>query len=527
VFDIVIKNGHLIDGTGNPWTKLDIGIQNGVITKIGHLKDVECKEEIDASHLVVAPGFIDTHVHSDLLCINHDLHKIKVLQGVTTELFGQDGISVAPVSEETKPLWQAQLKGLNGDIGDWPWNSIEEYLLFLENSKLVGNATYLVPHGNIRTLVMGFEGRTATKDEMARMRELVEVGMREGAYGVSTGLIYPPNVYSCKEELIEICKGSAKYGGIFVVHMRNESNYSIEALEEVIDVARQSGVRLHVSHFKVAGKHNRDKYRESLRLMDIGREEGIEITYDQYPYPAGSTVLHSLLPPWTHSGGTVEMLKRLENQELREKIKEEMLNSDDYDNSVRNCGWDGIFVTSVVSEQNKPFEGKNIQEISELRGISPADTVLELLVEENGIVTMVNFWGHEDEVSVGMQHPLQMVGSDGIFGGKPHPRLYGTFPRVLGKYVREEKTLTLQDAIRRMTGAAAQLLRLKDRGYLREGYFADIVIFDPNTIEDKATYQSPLQEPVGIKHVIVNGEVAVRNGEFIGTTAGRVIRREE
>lgn len=351
MFDFIIRGGHVYDGTENPWTKTDVGIKNGVIRKIGNLSNEKATTEIEAKGLAVSPGFIDTHVHSDLLCTKPEIHHIKVLQGVTTELFGQDGISVAPVSEETKPLWQKQLKGLNGDIGDWPWNSIDEYLQFLEDSDITGNATYLVPHGAVRTLVMGFDGRHATQEEMEQMQFLVEEGMKQGAVGVSSGLVYPPNVFSNKEELIAICKGAAKYDGCFVVHIRNESNHSLEALDEVIDVARQSGVRLHVSHFKVAGKTNRDKFEKALEKMDDGRNEGIEITFDQYPYTAGSTVFHAILPPWMHSGGTSALLEKLKEPEIREKIKQEFKNNEDYENWVLTCGWENIIITAVSTEK--------------------------------------------------------------------------------------------------------------------------------------------------------------------------------
>ena len=525
MFDVIIKNGKLYDGTENPWTKLDIGIKGGVIHKIGDLSNESADRVIDASNMAVTPGFIDTHVHSDLLCTKPEIHKIKVLQGVTTELFGQDGISVAPVSEETKPLWQKQLKGLNGDIGDWPWNTIEEYLDFLEKSNIAGNATYLVPHGAVRTLVMGFEGREATKEEMIKMRELVEEGMKQGAVGLSSGLVYPPNVFSNKEELIEICKGAAKYDGCFVVHIRNESNKSLEALDEVIDVARQSGVRLHMSHFKVAGKINRSNYEKALIKMDEARKEGIEVTFDQYPYTAGSTVFHAILPPWMHSGGTAELLEKLQDPEVQERIKEDFENNTDYENWVLNCGWENVTLTSVSTEKNRWVEGKNMVEISESLNMSPADAAFKLLIEENAGITMLVHWGDEEVISKGMKHPLQIVGSDGIFGGKPHPRLYGTYPRVLGHFVRERQALTLEEAIRKMTGAPAQLLRLKDRGLLKEGYAADIVILDPQTIRDNATYEDPLQEPSGIEYVFVNGKLAVENGKFLNVTAGQVIRR--
>ena len=526
MFDFIIKGGQVFDGTENPWTKLDIGVQNGVISKMGDLSNEQAATVIDAKGQAVSPGFIDTHVHSDLLCTKPEIHHIKVLQGVTTELFGQDGISVAPVSEETKPLWQKQLKGLNGDIGDWPWNTIDEYLQFLENSDIAGNAAYLVPHGAVRTLVMGFDGRQATQEEMDQMQLLVEEGMKQGAVGVSSGLVYPPNVFSNKEELIAICKGAAKYEGCFVVHIRNESNHSLEALDEVIDVARQSGVRLHVSHFKVAGKKNRDKFVKALEKIDQGRNEGIEITFDQYPYTAGSTVFHAILPPWMHAGGTSELLEKLQEPDIREKIKQELKDNEDYENWVLTCGWENIIISAVSTEKNRWAEGKNMIEVAEILEAGPAEAAFDLLIEENAGITMVVHWGDEKDVIFGMQHPLQIVGSDGIFGGKPHPRLYGTYPRVLGRFVREKQALSLEQAVRKMTGAPAQLLRLKDRGFLREGYAADIVVFDPKLVNDKSSYQSPLEEPVGINYVLVNGQLTVKEGKYIGTTAGRVLRQE-
>ena len=526
MFDILIRGGRVYDGAGNPWTKLDVGIAGGKIERLGRLGDVQGKLEVDARGLAVAPGFLDAHAHSDLLCTEPETHKIKALQGVTSEVIGQDGISVAPVSEETKQSWRDQQRGLNGDIGHWPWSSVEEYLRFLEGSNLVGNIAYLVPHGPVRTLAMGFEGRQATAREMQRMREIVEEGMRQGALGISTGLIYPPNVFSDREELVEICKGAAAYDGCFMVHIRNESNRSLEALDEVIDVARRSGVRLHVSHFKVAGKVNRDKFEPALEKLNVGREEGIEITFDQYPYTAGSTMLSSILPPWVHSGGTQEMLERLVNPEEREKIKRDFKENEGYENWVLSCGWENVVITSVSSEDNRATEGKDMTQVAEMRGADPADAALDLLTEEEAAVTMVVHWGDEEDVVHGMRHPLQTVGSDGIFGGKPHPRLYGTFPRVLGRYAREEKAITLEQAIRQMTGATAQLLRLEDRGLVRKGCWADVVILDAGEISDQSTYEEPLREPAGIRHVVVNGQITVRDGAYTGVTAGQVLRRK-
>ena len=525
MLDIVIRNGRVYDGTGNPWTRLDVGVKEGRIVALGNLSRESAAETVEARDMAVAPGFIDAHAHSDLLCTKPETHKIKVLQGVTSEVVGQDGVSVAPVSEETKGAWRDQQKGLNGDIGDWPWNSVEEYLRYLDEASMAGNVAYLVPHGAVRTLAMGFEGRRATAREAWRMRDLVEEGMRQGAVGVSTGLVYPPNVFSDKEELVAICKGAAAHDGCFMVHIRNESTRSLEALDEVVDVARRSGVRLHVSHFKVAGRRNRDKFEPALARLDAARDEGIEVTFDQYPYTAGSTMLSAILPPWAHSGGTREMLGRLGDPGEREKIKRDFEENEEYENWVLSCGWENVTVSSVPSEENGDAEGKSVPQFAEMRGKEPADAALDLLLEEEAAVTMVVHWGDEGDVAHGMAHPLQTVGSDGIFGGRPHPRLHGTFARVLGHYARERGVLSLEQAIRRMTGAPAQLLRLADRGVVREGCWADLVVFSPGEVADRSTYADPLREPTGIHHVLVNGEAAVRDGAHTGRTAGRVLRR--
>jgi len=525
MLDLIIRNGRVYDGTGNPWTKLDVGLAGGRIVALGKLPRERSAETIDARGMAVAPGFIDAHAHSDLLCTKPETHKVKVLQGVTSEVLGQDGISVAPVSEATKGAWREQQKGLNGDIGDWPWNSVEEYLRFLDDTPLAGNVAYLVPHGAVRTLAMGFEGREATAQEAREMQDLVEEGMRQGAVGVSTGLVYPPNVFSDKEELVAICEGAVAHDGCFMVHIRNESTRSLEALDEVVDVARRSGVRLHVSHFKVAGPRNKDKFEPALARLDAARDEDIEVTFDQYPYTAGSTMLSAILPPWAHSGGTREMLGRLGDPDQRERIKQDFEGNEDYENWVLSCGWENVTVSSVPSEGNGDAEGKSMLQFAEMRGKEAADAALDLLLEEEATVTMVVHWGDEENVAQGMAHPLQTVGSDGIFGGKPHPRLYGTFARVLGRYAREEGVLPLEQAVRRMTGATAQLLRLGDRGFVREGCWADLVVFDPDEVADRSTYADPLRESAGIRHVLVNGEVAVRDGAYTGKTAGRVLRR--
>lgn len=512
MYDIVIKNGYVADGTNSPWTKMDIAILNGRIKWMGRNTNVTGLKEINAEGCIVSPGFIDTHVHSDLLCTRPAIHKIKLKQGVTTELLGQDGISVAPVSSQTKQLWREQLKGLNGDIGDWAWNSVREYLTFLQKQKLLNNVAYLVPHGNVRTLVMGFEDRQATREEIKEMRLLVEKGLEEGAVGFSTGLIYPPNVYSTTEELIEICKGVAKYDGCFVVHMRNESFNILQAVEEMLEVAIKSGVRLHISHLKVIGKRNRQFYSDVLQKLEDARSQGVEVTFDQYPYTAGSTVFHAILPPWVHDGGTRLMIERLKDPVARRKIKRDLQKNMSYENWVLNCGWENIVISSVGSEQNKRYEGKSLEEIGFLKKQDPADAAFDLLIEEKGNVSMVVHWGLEEDIVKAMKSPYHIVGSDSIFGGKPHPRLAGTHPRIFSRYVREQRVLRLEEAVNHMTGAPAQLLRLKERGLLRNGYWADIVIFDPEEIADRATYDNPTSDPRGIRYVLVNGKICVEEG---------------
>ncbi|MED4018516.1 D-aminoacylase [Sutcliffiella cohnii] len=527
MLDILIKNGKVYDGSGNPYTLLDIGVKDGKIVKLERHMKHEAKKVIDAKGLAVSPGFIDTHVHSDLLWTKPEIHQIKIKKGVTTELFGQDGISVAPVSNETRPLWQAQLKGLNGDIGEWPWDSVESYLKKIDERKSLTNVSYLVPHGNIRTLVMGFEKRESTVDEQIEMRKLVEKAMEEGAIGFSTGLVYPPNSFCATEELIEICKGVAKYDGCLVVHMRNESFNIMQALDEMIEVSKQSGVRLHLSHFKVIGIRNRESYQDLLEKINEARLQGIEITFDQYPYTAASTVFSAVLPPWVHDGGTEMMLSRLKNPLDREKIKEDFVNNLTFENWVYNCGWENIIISSIGAEELKSFEGKSVKEIADTKNESPDDVAMDLLVAANANVTMVVHWGLEEDVVQLMKSPYHIVGSDSIFGGKPHPRLYGTQPRVLGRYVRELKILTLEEAIHHMTGSPAQLLRLKNRGLIKEGYYADIVIFDPETVSDQATFSDPLQEPIGIEYVLVNGEVSSEENRVdTESLHGKVIQSE-
>jgi len=520
MFDIAIKGGRVIDGTGNPWFKSDVAIEGNRIATIGKL-DFDAEEVIDAKGLVVAPGFIDTHSHSDLMLMVQPQAKQKIMQGITTEIVGQDGLGEAPLRDDVVDDWRKYLAGLNGDPDiKWSWRTFSEYLGALESARPSINVASLVGHGNIRLLAMGMENRAPSTSEIEKMRTLVDVAMEQGAFGLSTGLIYAPCVYANTDELVELCRTASNHRGIFVVHMRNEGDQLLESIDEVVTIGKKSGIPVHISHFKASGKQNWWKAILALDSVNNARSEGVDVTFDQYPYTAGSTFLSSLLPAWVHDGGTIKLLQRLKNEETRGRIRLEMA-----DLRGAEMGWDSVYVTSVKSEANKRFEGKTIPEIARERERTAIDTIMDLTVEEENAATMVGFSMSEDGVRTIMQSPLQMVCTDGIVLGKPHPRAYGSFPRVLGLYVREG-VVRLEDAVRKMTSLPAQRFSLSGRGLLRPGMFADITIFDPRTVVDKATYSDPIQFPEGIEHVIVNGQITVKDGVHTGTRAGEVLRHK-
>jgi N-acyl-D-amino-acid deacylase len=516
-FDLVIRNAKIIDGSGNPWYKADIGVADERIAKIGRIDDG--RHVIDGEGLVAAPGFIDTHSHSDLLLISEPEAMQKTMQGVTTEMVGQDGLGEAPISDETLDDWRKYLSGLNGDPDiEWNWRSFKGYLDALNEARTAPNVAALVGHGNLRLLAMGMENRAPTQSELGEMKRLLSQSMMEGAFGLSTGLIYPPCVYADTTELKQLCSVTAAHGGIFVVHMRNEGDRLLESIDEVAGIGRDSRVHVHVSHFKVSGERNWGKVGDALAKIEAYRSEGIEFTVDQYPYIAGSTFLSSLLPVSAHEGGTERMLARLQDPSERKLIRDQIAESRGLD-----WGWDNIMVTSVGSDANKIHEGLGLGEIARRRGEDPVEALFNVILEEENAATMVSFSMSEDDVRTVMRSPLQMVCTDGIVLGKPHPRAYGSFPRVLGRYVREG-TIRLEEAIRKMTSLPTQTLGIRDRGLLKPGMYADITIFDPDKVIDKATYQDPIQFPEGIDYVIVNGTVTVENGVHTGKRAGRVLK---
>lgn len=525
-YDLLIKNATVVDGTNSPGFYADVAVKDDKIAAVGKLEGATAAKIIDATGKVVCPGFIDTHSHSDLLVLDAPYIDPKVRQGVTTEVIGQDGMSLAPVCDEHLSAWKKAMAGLEGNYDvEWSWRSVAEYLAKIEGMELGPNFAFLAPHGNIRMVVMGLDNREPTPEEQKAMEKLLQKCIEEGAFGLSTGMIYPPCCFGKTDEFVGLAKVLAKTDTVFVTHQRSEADAILESADEILKIGRDSGCRIHFSHFKVAGKKNWDKLDPLLNKLTAAENEGMTISFDQYPYVAGSTMLGVILPPWVHDGGTEKLLERLKSPELRKKMIDDIKNGiPGWDNFVDFAGLDGIFVTFVKTEKNQDAVGKNLVELGKMRGKDPLEATFDLLLEEENVVGMVDFYGTEEHVVKIMTRPEHNVSTDGIMGAKPHPRLYGTFPRILGKYVREEGVMPLETAIYKMTKKPATVLGIKNRGEVRQGYFADLVVFDPATVKDTADYVNPRQYPIGIEYVIVNGKVVLENGEPRPQKAGRVLR---
>ncbi|MFX1532978.1 MAG: amidohydrolase family protein [Promethearchaeota archaeon] len=538
-FDIIIKNGKIIDGTGNPWYRGEIGIKDGKIVKIRHQMDEDARKEIDASNLIVAPGFIDPHSHSDFALPFENRLESTIRQGITTAVIGNCGDSLAPINIEKIEVFKklAEIFAPPGETLDITWQSFKEYLLSLEEKRSSTNIVPLVGFGTIRIAGgPGFEDREPTVEEFDQMKEYVEEAMQSGAFGMSTGLIYAPQVYAKTEEIIELAKTVAKYGGLYFSHIRGEGVTVIHAVKELIEIVEKSGcIGGQVAHHKVSGPSFWGTSKKTLQLMEEANAHGINISCDQYPYNRGMTSLITVLPPWVHIGGLEKILERLKNSDNRERIKKDIMEGiEGWENLIKDLGPERIYIVSVKTERWKDIEGKNLVEITKLKGKPDEFTTLfDLLIEEKGEVAITTEGQGEEDIRRIMTSRYTMIGTDGwgvsptgiLSYGKPHPRFYGTCPRILGRYVREEGLMTLEEAIRKMTSFPAQRLSLFDRGLIREGMWADIVIFDPNVVIDKATYDQPHQFPEGIPHVIVNGIIVVENNKQNNELPGKVLRR--
>jgi len=524
--ELLIANGRVVDGTGSGAFRADVAVCADRIALVGPSSGVAPRRVIDARGRVVCPGFIDVHGHSDLVLLAEPHHAPKVMQGVTTEVIGQDGLSYAPLTDRTMPPLRQALKGLGGDPPRlvWDWRTVGEYLDRFDRHAAV-NVAFLAPHGTIRAAVMGLDHRLPEPPELAEMKRLADRAMREGAVGLSTGLTYAPCSYADRRELVELCRAVGRRGGYFAPHMRCYGARMEQALEEVVDVAARADVPLHLTHFHVSFPTGRGKADHYLARIDRARREGIDVTLDAYPYLAGSTFLAGLLPGWAHQGGPAELVRRLSDRPTRERLRHEMEVTGSDGLSGVPVDWETIVLTGLPSRSNRGLIGLSLRQVSERLGKPPLDCLADLLVEENLAVTCLIFCGHEENVRRIMQDPDLMFATDGLLvGDRPHPRAWGTYPRILAVYVRQLGILTLEEAVRKMTSLPARRLGLRDRGVLRPGMAADLVVFDPDTVRDTATYEQPRRHPEGIPWVIVNGQIVKDDGEPTGALPGRALR---
>lgn len=525
--NVLIRGGIVVDGTGAPARRADVLVRDGRIAAVKSEMTVDGHARvIDADGLHVAPGFIDTHSHSDLRVLVEPDLPMKVMQGITLDVLGQDGISVAPVREEDVGAVRKQLAGLLGDP-DLPrdWRSVADFLSLLDRGAGL-NLAYLVPHGAVRAGAMGLGARKPDAAELGRMVAILERAMDEGALGLSTGLIYPPCCYADTDELVALCTAVAKKNGVFVVHMRSESDHILAALDEMIDVGRRSGVHVHISHFKIAGRDNWAHVEEMLAKVRAAQAAGVRMTADQYPYVAGSTMFGAILPPWAHDGGSEETLKRLASPDERARMRAAMEKPgpNDWDSFWQWTGPSGIVIADVPSGRRPEVMGKTVAEAAEAAGKDPIELAFDLLSSERMGVSMISFSQSEEVVARVMREPYVNVCTDGLLGGRPHPRAYGTYPRILGRYVREQKVLTLEEAVRKMTSQAADAMHLPDRGRIAPGQAGDLVCFDASKVIDRATFADPLQAPSGIVHVVVAGVAVVADSRPTRARPGRAVR---
>ena len=499
----LIKNVWIYDGTGTSPFFSDVLLENKKISAIKRKIQVNVNETLDGKSMALAPGFINVHSHSDLEVFKNQSMFHVIRQGITTELVGQDGSSVTPVTDEIITELADNMAPLAGVVdGEYWWRSCQDYLSEVKKAKPAVRIESLVGHGTIRMCVMGNENRKPKNFELQKMKEIMATCMEEGAKGLSLGLIYPPGSYADTEELIEICKVVAKYDGIMMVHMRNEQDKILESLDEMIRVAKESKVRLHISHLKALGPANWGKVREALKRIEEINKEGLEINFGQYPYDAACTGLKVIVPTWAYEGGEKAFQQRLKDKDGYEKVLSGVNN-----NIKKRGGAEKILIATVRTKENSWMSGKDLGFIARKLGLPPGEAALDLLKKEGPSVVAVYFAISSDDVAYIMNSPLQVICTDGIIGSHPHPRTYGSFPRVLGKYVRELKIMRLEEAIRKMTMEPARRLRLWDRGIIREGMSADLVLFDPDTIIDKNSYLEPKVYSEGVKAVWVLGDL--------------------
>jgi N-acyl-D-amino-acid deacylase len=534
----LISNAVIVDGTGGPRRPGDVLLDGTTIAGLAPAGSLTAESTgaartIDATGLVLSPGFIDMHAHSDLqLLINPD-HYAKLSQGVTTELLGQDGLSYAPVDDAALAGVRQKIAGWNDNPADFDfsWRTVGQYLDRLDRAdaggRIATNAAYLVPQGTVRAMVMGFAEGVATPEQLAQMQAVVRTSLEEGAVGMSSGLTYTPGMYASTEELAELCRTVGGMGGFYAPHHRSYGKGALGAYAEMIGLSRSTGCALHLSHATMNFAENKGRAGELLALIDEALDDGVDITLDTYPYLPGATTLSAILPSWASSGGTEATLERLSDPATLERIREsvEIYGSDGCHGVVAE--WDTLEISGVQNPVLAGNVGKTIAGIAAETGAAPFEVFVEILRADHLGTGILQHVGHEENVRTIMKHRSHTGGSDGLLvGAKPHPRSWGTFPRYLGHYCRELGLLTLEETVHHLTGRPAARLKLDRRGLVREGYAADLVLFDPDTVRDKATFDNPRQPSAGINYVFVNGTAAIDGGKPTGARAGRALRRQ-
>lgn len=529
-YDLILKNGTIYDGNGGPPYQGDVAIHGQQIAAVGQLETNRAKKIIDVKGLAVAPGFINVMSWANVSLIVDGKSQSDIRQGITLEIIGE-GRSEGPINDEMKQETMRR----QGDIKyEMPWNTLGEYLEYMAGRGIATNLASYLGAATLRINVIGYQDRPPTENELEHMRRLARQTMEEGAVGISTALIYPPGSYADTPELIELAKVVSEYGGIYISHIRNEGNSLLPALDELITIAREANIGAEIYHLKVTGRKNWHKMDKAIDKVNAARAEGLQITADMYTYPASATGLGATMPDWVQEGGFDAWLQRLQDPDTRQRLYHEMMTeTEEWESSLLGAGGpQGVLLRSFKSEHLKPLIGKTLAEVSQMRGTEPAYTIMDLIVEDESNVGAVYFTMTEENLVKQLKQPWVCIGSDsesqapeGVFlKSGVHPRAYGTFARFLGKYVREEKVLSLEEAIRRITSFPAEVRKIKERGQLTPGYFADVTVFDPDTIQDHATFAQPHQYSTGVAHVFVNGEQVLKDGEHTGALPGQVVR---
>ena len=529
MLDTLLRNARVVDGTGAPWFRGAVGIRDGRIDAVDRTADPDRAAEavVDVDGAVVSPGFVDTHSHSDLQLFEDGTLAPKVRQGITTEIVGQDGFSMAPMhraggAEE----WADQLAGLAGRVDrEWTWGGVDDYLDAVESEGVAPNVGTLVGHGTVRFNVLGMADDDPTDAELDEMADLVSEALDDGAFGLSTALVIAPCSYANTAEITEMARRLEPFGRPFVAHIRSERGDIWNALDEFVDVGADADVPVHLSHFKLGGPPQHGRADRALGLVEAARDRGVDFSADQYPYTASNTLLSYVLPPWVHAEGPERAVDYLRDDDARERIRKDVEQNriDGWDNPGAYSGWENVVVASVESDANAHLEGSSVADLAAEWDTDPVLAVCDLLAEEDLGVSCLNHFIDEGDVRTILASERVNVITDGLFGGNPHPRVYGAFPKVLGTYVRQENLLSLEAAVRKMTSLPARSMGLPRKGVVRPGMDADLVVFDPEVVSSPATSEDPTQFPTGVYHVLVDGEFVVRDDELTGRTPGAAL----